>query len=38
MKIGSARNLMMFNFTGLSFLAHVGERPRLAIANTIPAP
>jgi hypothetical protein len=26
MKICSARNLMMFNFTGLSFLAHVTER------------
>ena len=30
MKIGSARNLMMFNFTGLSFLVHVAERHRRA--------
>ena len=30
MKIGSARNLVMFNFTGLSFLAHVAERHRRA--------
>ena len=25
MKIGSARNLMMFNFTGLSFLVHIAR-------------
>ena len=30
MKISSARNLVMFNFTGLSFLAHVAERHRRA--------
>ena len=30
MKIGSAHNLVMFNFTDLSFLAHVAERHRRA--------
>jgi hypothetical protein len=25
MKIGSARNLVMFNFTGLSFLVHIAR-------------
>jgi hypothetical protein len=28
MKISSARNFVMFDFTGLSFLAHVAERHR----------
>jgi hypothetical protein len=35
MKIGSARSFVMFNFTGLSFLAHIAERRRRGVLREV---